>query len=247
MIRWLGHGAMVLVLTVLTQLGGLAWLVALGFRRRLAVFALAYGAIWGAAHLAAPALAGRVALPCFGAPLRSASPLYCVMMRHYVTPELAQAAEAAAEAVAQAHPGTVTLTLDGSFPFFDGVPLLPHLSHDDGEKLDFAFYYKAEDYLPGHTPSPIGYWVFEVEGDPLCSPAWPTLRWGMGWLQPLWPNWRAEPERSALLVSTLAADPRIGKILLEPPLVEAWGVAHPKVRFQGCRAARHDDHIHVQR
>ena len=38
-----------------------------------------------------------------------------------------------------------------------------------------------------------------------------------------------------------------GKILLEPHLAHRLGVeGRPNIRFQGCRAARHDDHIHVQ-
>jgi hypothetical protein len=41
----------------------------------------------------------------------------------------------------RAFPGTTTLYLDGNFPFLNGFPLLPHLSHSDGRKLDIAFYY----------------------------------------------------------------------------------------------------------
>jgi hypothetical protein len=48
---FLGHAALILALTVLTQLGGLAWGLALAFRRRLLVFVQAYaalgiGAVW---------------------------------------------------------------------------------------------------------------------------------------------------------------------------------------------------------
>jgi len=35
-------------------------------------------------------------------------------------------------------------------------------------------------------------------------------------------------------------------MLLEPPLARRLGVADTRLRFQGCRAARHDDHIHIQ-
>ena len=67
--RLAGHAVLVLVLTALTELGGLAWLVAFGLRRRLLAFGLAYLALWGAAFGLAP-LGGRVALPCFAEPLR---------------------------------------------------------------------------------------------------------------------------------------------------------------------------------
>ncbi|MEO0863914.1 MAG: hypothetical protein AAFY39_04860 [Pseudomonadota bacterium] len=246
--RGLGHGVIVVALTVLTQVGGLAWLVALCVRRRLMGFLVAYVALWMGAVLAAPAVSGRVPMPCLGEPLRAQSPLYCATLRHFVTPELRAVAQDAADAVADAHPGTVTLALDGGFPFWDGFPLLPHLSHDDGQKLDLAFYYADAEgaYLPGRTASPIGYWAFALKGDPVCPPAWPTMRWGMGWLQPVWPDYRVDVARTHTLMRVLAADPRVAKIFVEPPLADAWGIAGPKVRFQGCRAARHDDHIHLQ-
>lgn len=34
--------------------------------------------------------------------------------------------------------------LDANFPFKDGFPLLPHLSHDDGRKVDIAFMYRYQ-------------------------------------------------------------------------------------------------------
>jgi hypothetical protein len=46
---------------------------------------------------------------------------------------------------------------------------------------------------------------------------------------------------------TLTADPRIGKIFIEPHLKQRFAPSEAKIRFQGCRAARHDDHIHLIR
>jgi hypothetical protein len=183
MIRGAGHLALVILLTVLTQLGGLAWLAAMRFRRRLLAFLLAYAALWAAAH----ALSPREALPCFGEPLRMQSALYCVLNRHYVAPELASVAQDAAARLATTHPGTITLALDGSFPFLNGMPLIPHLSHDDGEKLDFAFHYTdpTGTYLPGKTRSPLGYFAFEMTPPEVCPAKTLTLRWNLGWLQPL--------------------------------------------------------------
>ena len=39
---------------------------------------------------------------------------------------------------------TEILYLDASFPFIDNFPLLPHKSHDDGEKLDICFLFKEK-------------------------------------------------------------------------------------------------------
>ncbi len=38
----------------------------------------------------------------------------------------------------------------------------------------------------------------------------------------------------------------VEKIFVEPHLAERLGVQADTIRFQGCRAARHDDHIHMQ-
>ncbi|MEM6487214.1 MAG: hypothetical protein AAF677_02910 [Pseudomonadota bacterium] len=194
----------------------------------------------------APAF-GRRALSCLeDGTLQVQGWLYCTLNRTYVTAEMEGALRDAAAAVAARHPGTVTLVLDGSFPFIDGFPLLPHLSHDDGQKADIAFYYRnADGYLPGATRSPIGYFAFE-DGPTACRPAWPTPRWDLAALQPLWRDYALDEPRLAALVAALAGDGRIGKVLIEPHLAQRLSLTAPKVRFQGCRAARHDDHIHVQ-
>ena len=245
--RWVWHGAVVLFLTLLTQLGGLAWLIAVMSRRRLVVFALAYGVLWAVANAFAPVV-GRVPLSCTGEPLRMQSPVYCVLMRNFVSPELADVADRAAAQVAAVYPGTITLALDGGFPFLDGFPLLPHLSHDDGDKLDFAFFYADVDgaYLRGKTRSPIGYWAFETLGADSCPRAWPSLRWDLRPLQSLWPDRPLEPARTRALIVALARDDRVGRVFVEPPLARTLGVSAARIGFQGCRAARHDDHIQVQ-
>jgi hypothetical protein len=48
------------------------------------------------------------------------------------------------------------------------------------------------------------------------------------------------------LASTGVSNYGVDKVFLEPHLTSSLGLAAPAVRFQGCRAARHDDHIHVQ-
>ncbi len=236
----------VLFLTALTQIGGLAWLLALFFRRRVLAFVAAYAALAGAALLIAPQF-GRVGVTCWrDGPLQVQSWGYCLANRTYLASELLSALENAAEDVAAQYPGTVTQLLDAGFPFGEGFPLLPHLSHDDGRKADLAFYYTdAVGYVPGLTRSPVGYFAFE-QGPSDCPDVWPTLRWDLDALQPLFPDVGFEPERTRVLVANLAGDPRIGRMFLEPHLASSLGVRGEKVRFQGCRAARHDDHLHVE-
>jgi len=244
-LRFAFHLALVGALTIVTQIGGVAWLAALLFRRVLA-FGLIYTGLTLAMLWIAP-IFGRVPLTCWAeGPLRVQSWTYCALNRTYMRPELLALLTDAAEDVAQAYPGTETLLLDASFPLFDGFPLLPHLSHDDGGQADLAFYYADETgYLPGATRSPLGYFAFE-DGPTQCPDAFPSLRWNMRPLQPLWRAYTVEPARMRHLLATLSADPRVGRIFIEPHMVDSLGAASPRIGFQGCRAARHDDHIHLQ-
>ncbi|MEO0771675.1 MAG: hypothetical protein AAFZ04_00700 [Pseudomonadota bacterium] len=246
MLRFLAQALIFLMLTILTQIGGLAWLFALWFRRRLVVFMLAYAALALSATWIAPQF-GRVALSCtMDGPLQVQSVFYCALNRTYVTPDLRDVLVDVAAKMDSDFPGTQTLVLDGSFPFLDGFPLLPHLSHDDGEKVDLAFFYRDESgYLPGKTRSPIGFFAFE-QGPTHCTLKWPSMRWDLDLLQPLWRDYTTDPARNAAILRHLAGDTRVGKIFVEPHVLQRWGVSHPKIRFQGCRAARHDDHIHLQ-
>lgn len=263
--RLAGHLLAILCLTVLTQIGGLVWLLALllrrwlpGRRASLLAFLLLYAVATFVTQQLAP-LAGRVALPCLAASdatLSVRSPIFCALNRSYVTPDMALAAQAYADHMAQAFPGTKTLALDANFPFLSGFPLLPHLSHDDGRKLDLAFYYRDRDggFRNGETRSPLGYFAFQqpVAGAPQpCASRrrWLTLRWDMTWLQGVFPDWELEPLRMREALRWLAnegAGKGIDKIFVEPHVAAATGISSSRIRFQGCRAARHDDHIHIQ-
>ncbi|MEM8749312.1 MAG: hypothetical protein AAGF28_03365 [Pseudomonadota bacterium] len=246
MLAFTRNTVIVVLLTMLSQLGGIAWLIALLFKRRILVFSGAHIVLTVATLWIAPVF-GRVPITCgAGGPLQMQSWFYCALNRQYVAPELRDVAVDLAIDLETVFPGTVTLALDGNFPFVSGFPLLPHLSHHDGRKLDIAFFYKdASGYKPSATRSPIGYFAFE-DGPTQCPQAWLTLRWDLKWLQPFWKKMELEPERMVATINWLAKEPRVGKVFLEPHLLDRYGVSHPKFRFQGCRAARHDDHFHIQ-
>ena len=258
--------AIFIVLTLLTQIGGLVYLLALlvgkafRFQKKLAILAIfivAYSVASFASIYVAP-IFGRQAVPCFTsdiANLKTAHPLYCVLNRNYVTKDLSLLLDKASDAVAREFAGTQTLVLDGNFPFITGFPLLPHLSHDDGLKVDLAFYYRNEGgYLKGEMKSPIGYWGYSQppkDADLPCaefdSPL--SLRWDFDFLQSFWPENQIEPKRTAYLLNWLVSEGRqygFEKVLLEPHLKTSLGLESDLIRFQGCRAARHDDHIHLQ-
>ena len=261
------HFIVVIMLTLLTEIGGVIWLLALGVRaiagwhRRGALvllFVLLYGIGTVITQQIAP-LFGRVPLSCLGGDSVSfsvRSPLFCALNRNYVTPDLKSAAIALAAHMQKIFPGTQTLALDANFPFINSFPLMPHLSHNDGRKLDIAFYYKGEDGLfrNGETRSPIGYFAFEqpLPGSPRSCAGrrdWLTLRWDLAFLQPLFPDWHLEERRMTEALSWLSGEGRtygIEKGFIEPHIPARLGIANETIRFQGCRAARHDDHIHIQ-
>ena len=85
---------------------------------------------------------GRVPLPVFkNRNLKPANIWTCLLNRNYVRPQLRDIAYKAAENMNKTFPGTNINYLDANFPFINKFPLLPHLSHSDGKKLDLSFQY----------------------------------------------------------------------------------------------------------
>lgn len=277
MLRLLGWGlyiAAVLFLTVLTEVGGallvfstlVVWsyfpLGRLGATASVLVNGIAFVVIYLAVCiLLVPRVAplhGRVALPCHveqGRALAALTPLTCLFNRHYVVPEAREALRAMAEDVNRAEPGTLIAYLDAGFPFFDGFPMLPHLTHRTGRDIDLAYFYLGASgrYLPGKARSPIGYFGFEQPEAGARRPCagetgFRTLRWDLDWLQWLLPDYRLDEARTAEMLSWLVLDgPRHGVtgLIVEPHMSDRLGVHSQLIRFQGCKAARHDDHVHV--
>lgn len=267
-------GVAFLLLTALTQIGGVALLVSVWLARRplrrmsahrrsarilihLAAFALAYGVITASVLPAAAPVFGRVALPCVadaGAQVAALTPLTCVLNRHYATPRVDRLLRDLGSDMAAQFPGTTIRYLDAGFPFIDGFPLLPHLSHDDGRKVDLAYFYRSAGPgtpEPAEPPSWIGYWAYEPprpgEARP-CDGRRSWLRWDFDWLQPAFARVEIDPDRTRAMLRWLidnAGTYGVSRLLLEPHLQDRMGVAGGIVRFQGCGAARHDDHVHV--
>jgi hypothetical protein len=249
----------VLVATLLTCVGGCAaWpaygALALPRPRRIAWPLAAAVALAGyaVATLAlAPALAnvaGRIALPCDErGPLRPQSTLYYWSNRHYVTPALHAAVLRIAAQLQRDDPRTVVRYLDGGFPL-GGLPLLPHLSHADGRRLDLALLYRDAGTPLPRSRWPLGYFAYvaPAPGASACPPRWFDLRWDFGTLQPWLPIDVLDEARTRRLLQAALAERATGKVLLEPHLQQRLGLRHPKLRFQGCDAARHDDHLHLQ-
>lgn len=190
-------------------------------------------------------------LPCVeSGPLRPASPVYCRRDRHHVTPEFRAVLLRVSQHVADAHPGAVVRYMEASWPRGQR-PMPPHLSHGDGRQIDIAVFYTDRSGRPLALPPPApgerlarGYGAYEpprreaervCRGGPQTRPDPPPER-----------TWRLDEARTRDLIRALLAEPGVRRIFLEPHLKSRLGLAGAeRVRFAGCAAARHDDHIHV--
>ncbi|WNJ17964.1 hypothetical protein [Pontibacter sp. G13] len=261
----------VLVLTVFTQIGGFVLLLSLMVAHLLRhrkpqrwpkwafktfIFLGTYLLFNIAIVPPLARLTGRVPLPVFSSETLVPKQLgYCLMNRHYVEPELKALLEDAGKHLSTQFPGTAITYLDANLPFWDGFPLLPHLSHNDGEKVDLAFFYQDEAgaYARNHTRTWLGYG--SIEAPTSREKNWTEICLSRGYWQYNFIETFTGPDedmaldrdRTASLIRYLARSPKTGKILLEPHLKYRWGLGgFNKIRFHGCHAVRHDDHIHLQ-
>jgi hypothetical protein len=195
-----------------------------------------------------PSPAGLVRLPCRAeAHLKSANPLlYCVRDRHWVTPKAQAMLRDVADKVAAAHPGSVVLTMEASWPS-GKRPMPPHLSHGDGREIDVSLFYKTVDGKPlPRPPTTSGYYAFEPRrpGDP--DPCKGRTRPGANADPSSRREWRLDELRTRTLIRALLDDTRVRRLLLEPHLKKRLGFGNEdRIRFPGCNTLRHDSHVHV--
>ena len=266
--KWILKILLALFLTVLTQVGGLIYLLnevfwikkgnALPFyKRRVKIlsFMLVYSIATFVVIPHLTKIGGRKALPVFETDgLHPLNLLICILNRHYVKNEMYDVVMKASIELNEVE--GVLNYLDANFPFVSGFPLFPHLSHNDGKKLDLAFCYrnKKDQSLSNSAPSFIGYGVSEEpnsgEGNTaeFCSE---RGYWHYGLLNKLIYQRNKEDFvfdelRTKRLLNILLADNHIGKIFIEPHLIKRMSLNNNKIRFHGCHAVRHDDHIHIQ-
>ena len=252
-------------LTILTQVGGIILIITLivaklfraHIKNRWQKIGLFLSLYLTSTFFIIPPIAklgGRVPLPAFGQ-IRPTNLMTCLLNRQYVRPSLKLAVEDIAKKMHQKYPSTELWYLDANFPFFNKFPLLPHLSHNDGKKLDISFYYLEED--GGRTnkkPAFSGYGYYESpkkgEFDMIeqCkSKGYFQYDYAKYLTLGSSDGYRFDPERTKYLVQLCATNANIRKIFIEPHLKNRLGLdQYAKVRFHGCQAVRHDDHIHIQ-
>ena len=144
--------------------------------------------------------------------------------------------------------------LDANFPFFDGFPLLPHLSHNDGKKIDISFIYADKNGPTNFKPSATGYGIFEtpLKGElnqtQVCKQKgfWQYDFTKYATLGSYHKNLKFSTDGTRKLIVKILENKNVHKVFIEPHLKNRLSLQHSKIRFHGCRAVRHDDHIHFQ-
>ena len=257
------HFVIFVLLTALTQIGGLIYLVSILIikskteKRRLKKISIFISLYLISTFFIVPNLA-----PIFGrekikeSNFIVANTIFTKLLnRNYVRADLNNALEQIALGLDKKHKGIKLMYLDANFPFIDKFPLLPHLSHNDGKKIDISLIYEDEnENLTNKKPSISGYGVFEnpKKGEykqlEVCQKK--------GYWQYDFPkyltfgslnkNIQFSERATKNLVLEVLKQPEIGKIFIEPHLKSRMNLTNYKIRFHGCQAVRHDDHIHIQ-
>jgi hypothetical protein len=260
------------LLTVLTQVGGLVYLLSILTHKltdkwtnnnylkatyRFTSFLTLYCLT---TFLIVPVIAkplGRVPLPLTETNhLQPLNIWTCFLNRNYVRPELKQTALEVAKQMNNKFPGTTVNYLDANFPFINKFPLIPHLSHNDGKKLDLSFCYRdtKTNEPTNECPSFIGYGICE-EPRPdekntadFCADKgyWQYSFMTKVISQDNKQDFTFDSDKTRELVNLFAKQTAIGKIFIEPHLKTRLNLTSDKIRFHGCQAVRHDDHIHIQ-
>ncbi len=260
------------ILTVLTQIGGIVFLISIYTNKwidkyvahkflkttyQFIYFTILYCTT---TFFIVPIIAkpfGRVQLPIKETNnLQPLNILTCLLNRNYVRPELQEAAFDIANKMNATFEDSKVNYLDANFPFINKFPLLPHLSHNDGKKLDISFCYIDNKLnLPtSEAPSFIGYGICE---EPLphekntaefCSE---NGYWQYSFLtkvvsQQNKPYFNFDSIRTRALMNMITENNYVEKVFIEPHLKTRLNLTSNKIRFHGCQAVRHDDHIHLQ-
>jgi len=145
--------------------------------------------------------------------------------------------------------------LDANFPFINKFPLLPHLSHNDGKKIDISLIYETDSgIITDKQKSVSGYGVFENPKSNEYNQIEKCLQ--SGYFQYDYPKYMTfgkinkelafSQKGTKKLIKSILKNRNFGKLFIEPHLKSRMSLKDNRIRYHGCRAVRHDDHIHIQ-
>jgi len=253
--------SLIIFLTITTQIGGVAFLLAELLHRSIKkkiryskpiLFLLVYLFL---TLLVVPSLAsvfGREPIK-HSSQIKPASCMTVLLNRNYVKPELNDLLSRTEKRLRSS--GISMSYLDANFPFFDGFPLLPHLSHNDGKKIDLSLIYQTKKGgISDQQKSISGYGVFE--GPKMSEHDQITVCKKQGYFQydfqklitfgKINKHLEFSEAGTKTLLKALLKDKSLAKIFIEPHLKTRLRLNDKKIRYHGCRAVRHDDHIHLE-
>jgi len=154
-------------LTALSQIGGIVFLLSLAISKivkrnftgkTLAIFIPVYVVFTFLVIPFSASKFGRTKVS-YATPVNYGTVL---LNRNYLKPEINTVLRRLDETLKEENSNFNIYFLDANFPFFDGFPLLPHLSHNDGKKLDISLVYETQDgEISNKQKSVSGYGVFE--------------------------------------------------------------------------------------
>lgn len=253
----------VVFLTIVTQIGGIIYLIAvLIVNRKSQRYRLKLLSVFALFYLIITILFVPIIAPIFGREkikklehVEARTFITDLLNRNYVRPELNTSLQKIASGLNEKHDGIKLIYLDANFPFINKFPLLPHLSHNDGKKIDVSLIYNNEEgKLTNQKPSISGYGVYEGPKNGEYDQIERCLEKGK-WqydfpkyitFGTIYPNLTFSEKATKDLILEMLKQPSTGKIFIEPHLKTRLKLQHDKIRYHGCQAVRHDDHIHLQ-
>lgn len=262
-IKWVLLTLSFVILTIVTQIGGLILLLSyLTYRIffsdynrwSLPLIFTVYYTI--ASIFIVPKLA-----PVFGREqikdneaVQAHSFFYRIANRNYVNAVFHETIQSIAQDFQKQYPGIKMVYTDANFPFIDGFPLLPHRYHLDGKKIDFDFVYQEGAQLSNLKPTFSGYGFFEAPLDGERNQINFCLE--TGYLQYEFtkhvtlgivnPDLTFAQQANKYLIELMASNKAVETIFVEPHLQERLEIESDKIIYHGCGTVRHDDHIHLE-
>ena len=249
------------VLTVITQIGGIVYLISLiiskkwtkklKFKTLLVFLSLYLFSTFLIVPLVAP-IFGREKVK-HSEKIGPTNYMTVLLNRNYVRPKLNELLNKTSKSLK----GTDIEIhyLDANFPFINKFPLLPHLSHNDGKKIDISLIYETENgIIKNGQKSVSGYGVFENPKSNEFDQIKKCLK--NGYFQYDYPkyvtfgklnrDYAFSEKGTKKLINSILKNKSLGKLFIEPHLKNRMNLKDSRIRYHGCRAVRHDDHIHIQ-
>ena len=249
------------VLTILTQIGGIAYLISLHLNKKWKTrLKLKQGLTFLGVYFVCTLLIVPLLAPIFGREkvkhtkgIKPTNYMTVLLNRNYVRPSLNTLLQNTEKELKDT--GIEIHYLDANFPFINKFPLLPHLSHNDGEKIDISLIYETTNgEISTAQKSVSGYGVFESPKPHEYNQIAKCIN--QGYFQYDYPKYLTlgsinkelifSNTGTKILVMSLLKNNLLGKLFIEPHLKQRLNLKNSRVRYQGCGAVRHDDHIHLQ-